>query len=216
DANVTTLLAAGALYQYTSGPVRGFAITLAIGIVASVFVNLVVVPYVLDLFTAKNPRSFMWHGFDIRGLEFVKRGPVVVAVTGLLAIASLVWVTVFGLPMSTDFTGGTNLTLVVSEETTTAEVRQGLAALELEGLDPENATIVEATDQSGQHQIIVRTALADTELGGTGDLGPRLADEIGAELLQAEFVGPAIGADLRRGAVNAVLMSLGLILIYVG
>jgi len=40
DANVTTLLAAAALYQYTSGPVRGFAITLAIGIVASVFVGL--------------------------------------------------------------------------------------------------------------------------------------------------------------------------------
>ena len=42
DANVTTLLAAAALYQYTSGPVRGFAITLAIGIIAAVFVNVVV------------------------------------------------------------------------------------------------------------------------------------------------------------------------------
>ncbi len=216
DANVTTLLAAGALYQYTSGPVRGFAITLAIGIVASVFVNLVVVPWLLDVFTAKNPRSYMWNGFDIRGLEFVRRGPVVVAITGLLAIASVVWVAVQGLDLSTDFSGGTNITLAVSEETTTAQVREGLAALDIDGLDPENATIVEATDQAGAHQIIVRTALTDTELGGTGDLGPRLADEVGAELLQAEFVGPAIGADLRRGAVNAVLMSLGLILIYVG
>ena len=216
DANVTTLLAAGALYQYTSGPVRGFAITLAIGIVASVFVNLVVVPWLLDVLTARNPRSYMWNGFDIRGLEFVKRGPAVVAVTGLIAIASVVWVAVQGLEMSTDFTGGTNITLAVSEETTTAQVREGLAALDIAGLDPENATIVEATDQAGEHQIIVRTALTDTELGGTGDLGPRLADEVGAELLQAEFVGPAIGADLRRGAVNAVLMSLGLILIYVG
>lgn len=216
DANVTTLLAAGALYQYTTGPVRGFAITLAIGIVASVFVNLVIVPYVLDLFTAKNPRSFMWQGFDIRGLQWVKRGPAVVAVTGLLALGSLAYVGFVGLPLSTDFTGGTNLMLAVDEETTTAEVREGLAALEVEGLDPQNATIVEATDQSGAHQIIVRTALTDTELGGTGDLGPRLADEIGAELLQADFVGPAIGADLRRGAISAVLVSLVLILIYVG
>ena len=39
DANVTTLLAAAALYQYTSGPVRGFAVTLAIGIISAVFVN---------------------------------------------------------------------------------------------------------------------------------------------------------------------------------
>src|SRR5680860_1225171 len=119
DANVTTLLAAGALYQYTTGPVRGFAITLAIGIVASVFVNLVVVPYVLDLFTARKPRSFMWNGFDIRGLQFVRRGPIVVAFTGLVALASLAWVAIVGLPMSTDFTGGTNLTLAVDEATTT-------------------------------------------------------------------------------------------------
>ena len=52
DANVTTLLAAAALYQYTSGPVRGFAITLAIGIVAAVFTNTVVVPFLLDVLTA--------------------------------------------------------------------------------------------------------------------------------------------------------------------
>ena len=216
DANVTTLLAAGALYQYTTGPVRGFAITLAIGIVAAVFVNLVVVPYVLDLFTARNPRSYMWNGFDIRGLQFVKRGPVMLPIAALVALASLAWVTVVGLPLSTDFTGGTNLTLSVDEATTTAEVREGLANLEVEGLDPQNATILEATDQAGDHQIIVRTALTDTELGGTGDIGPRLANEIGGQLLQADFVGPAIGADLRRGAINAVLVALGLILVYVG
>ncbi|MEM7738660.1 MAG: protein translocase subunit SecD, partial [Deinococcota bacterium] len=48
DANITTLLAAAALYQYTTGPVRGFAVTLAIGIVAAVFVNTVVVPFLLS------------------------------------------------------------------------------------------------------------------------------------------------------------------------
>src|SRR5690606_34092943 len=105
DANVTTLLAAAALYQYTSGPVRGFAITLAIGIVASVFVNTVVVPFVLDVLTTKNQRPYMSKGFDIRGLRFVKRGPVVAAVTGLLAVASLLYVVLVGLPLSTDFTG---------------------------------------------------------------------------------------------------------------
>ena len=197
DANVTTLLAAGALYQYTTGPVRGFAITLAIGLVAAVFVNLVVVPYILDLFTAKNPRSFMSNGFDIRGLRFVERGPILLPLTALVALASLAWVAIAGLPLSTDFTGGTNLTLSVAESTTTAEVREGLAALKVEGLDPQNATIVEATDQAGAHQIIVRTGLTDSELGGTGDIGPRLASEIGGELLQAvELLAQIAGSVL--------------------
>src|SRR5690606_27862167 len=89
DANATSLLVAAALYQYTSGPVRGFAVTLAIGIVASVFVNVVVVPFVLDLLTLNNRRTFLWHGFDIRGLRFVGPGRFIVPVTALLALVPL-------------------------------------------------------------------------------------------------------------------------------
>ncbi len=215
DANVTTLLAAAALYQYTSGPVRGFATTLAIGIVASVFVNTVVVPFVLDLLTLNDRRTFLWHGFDIRGPRYVKRGPVLVPVTALLALASLAWVTFQGLPMSNDFTGGTNVVLGVPEGVSTADVRTAVAELEVEGLDPASATIVEATGPDGGRQVIVRTGLTSTELGGEGDFGARLANQVGGELLSADFVGPAIGDALRRGAVMAVLVSLALILVYV-
>jgi len=215
DANVTTLLAAAALYQYTSGPVRGFATTLAIGIVASVFVNTVVVPFVLDLLTLDNRRTFLWKGFAIRGPKYVKRGPFLVPVTALLALVSLGWVVVRGLPMSTDFTGGTNVTIAVPDGVTTSDVREAVAGLEVEGLDPAAATIIEATGTEGSRQVLVRTGLTNTELGGEGDFGNRLAAAVGGELMSADFVGPAIGADLRRGAVNAVLVSLALILLYV-
>jgi len=215
DANVTTLLAATALYQYTSGPVRGFAITLAIGIVASVFVNIVVVPFILDVITSKNARSYMWTGFDIRGLQFVKRGPYVVAITGLLAVASLSYVIVAGLPLSTDFTGGTNVMLVVPEGTTTAQVREAVAQVGVEGMDAQDVTIVESTGQSGRHEMIVRTGLTSTAEGGSGAFAADLAELVGGEVLTADFVGPAIGEDLRRGAIMAVLVSLALILVYV-
>ena len=215
DANVTTLLAAAALYQYTSGPVRGFATTLAIGIVASVFVNTVVVPFILDVLTLNDRRTFLWHGFDIRGIRHVRRGAVLMPITAALALASLAWVAVEGLPMSTDFTGGTNVLLAVPEGTATADVRAAIGELGVEGLDPAAATIVEATGPDGGSQMIVRTGLTSTELGGEGDFGARLADQVGGELLSADFVGPAIGADLRRGAVMAVLVSLALILVYV-
>jgi len=215
DANVTTLLAAGALYQYTTGPVRGFAVTLAVGIDASVLVNTVVVPYVLGLLTAKNSRSYMWHGFDIRGLKFVQRGPYVVAITGLLAVASLLYVVIAGLPMSTDFTGGTNVTLAVPEGTTTTQVREAVAAVGVEGMDAQDVTIVESTGQDGRHEMIIRTGLTGTAQGGSGAFGSDLAEEVGGEVLSADFVGPAIGADLRMGAIMAVLVALALILVYV-
>ena len=215
DANVTTLLAAGALYQYTSGPVRGFAVTLAVGIVASVLVNTVVVPYILGLLTAKNPRPYMSHGFDIRGLKFVQRGPYMVAITGTLAVASLLYVVIVGLPMSTDFTGGTNVTLTVPEGTTTTQVRDAVAVVGVEGMNAQDVTIVEATGQDGRHEMIIRTGLTGTAQGGSGSFAADLADQVGGEVLSADFVGPAIGADLRRGAIMAVLVSLALILVYV-
>ncbi len=215
DANVTTLLVAAALYQYTSGPVRGFAVTLALGIVASVFVNVVVVPFILDLLTLNNRRTFLWQGFDIRGLRFVTRGPVMVSLGAVLALVSLGWVVFQGLPMSTDFTGGTSVTVTVPRGTSTSDVRAAIGSLEVEGLDPSSATIVEATGSDGTPQMIVRTALTGTELGGEADFGARLAEGVGGQLLSADFVGPAIGADLRRAAVMTVLVSLALILIYV-
>jgi SecD/SecF fusion protein len=195
--------------------VRGFAVTLAVGIVASVFVNTVVVPFILDVLTLNDRRTFLWHGFDIRGIRHVRRGAVLMPITAALALASLAWVAVEGLPMSTDFTGGTNVLLAVPEGTATADVRAAIGELGVEGLDPAAATIVEATGPDGGSQMIVRTGLTSTELGGEGDFGARLADQVGGELLSADFVGPAIGADLRRGAVMAVLVSLALILVYV-
>ncbi len=216
DANVTTLLAAAALYQYTSGPVRGFAVTLAVGIVASVFVNTVVVPFVLDVLTVNGGRTFLWKGFDIRGPQYVKRGPILVPLGIVLSLASVAYVLFAGLPLSTDFTGGQNVTLTVPQETTVADVRAGIGALEIQGLDAAAATIVEAEGADGEHQMLIRTGLTDTELGGRGDFGALLADQVNGQVLSADFVGPAIGADLRRGAFLAVIVSLALILVYVG
>jgi preprotein translocase subunit SecD len=50
DANITTLIAAAVLFYFGSGPVRGFAVTLSIGIVASVFCNVIVTRTILQLF----------------------------------------------------------------------------------------------------------------------------------------------------------------------
>jgi len=216
DANATSLLTAAALYQYTSGPVRGFAVTLAVGLVASVFVNTVVVPFVLNLLTTKSTRTYMWKGFDIRGLQFVKPGPIFVVIGGLIALASLAWVAIAGLPMSTDFTGGTNVTLQVPAGTTTAQVRDAIAQVNVEGMDAQDATIVESLAPGGVKEMIIRTGLTDTAQGGSGAFASDLAEVLGGEVLTADFVGPAIGADLRRGAIMTILVSLALILAYVG
>ena len=217
DANVTTLLAALALYQYTTGPVRGFAITLAIGIVASVFANVVIVPYVLGLLTRKSHRSYMWKGFDVRGLKFVSLGKVVVPVLAVLALGLVAWIGVKGLSMSTDFTGGNNIQLEVPAAVTAADIRNSVDQLAVPGITGAGVTVVEAEAGTGAATriVYVRTGIADTATGDAGELAGALARDLGGTVQSADFVGPAVGADLRRAAVMAVLVSLALILVYV-
>jgi SecD/SecF fusion protein len=215
DANVTTLLAAAALYQYTSGPVRGFAITLAIGIVCAVFVNTVVVPWMLELASLRTKRTFMRAGWYSEKLRFVYRARIALPVSALLAVASIVLVTFTGLRLSTDFTGGTSVLLRVPDATTVGDVRGVLSGPAFEEVSGASAAIVEVEDPTIQGRLIsVRVGL--TESAADAEVFPaQLAGALGADLLSADFVGPAVGADLRRGAVSAVLVALSLILVYV-
>ena len=216
DANVTTLLAAASLYQYTSGPVRGFAITLAIGIVSAVFVNVIAVPFFLDLLTLRIKRPLLPGGFYNDRLRFVHRAPVVMAVSGLLAASAIALVLFTGLRLSADFTGGTTALYRVSEETTVAEVRTALGGLDIEGLMADGASIVEVQDNTIEGRLIsVRAGLTETA-SGSDQFPNELAAALEAELLSSDFIGPAVGADLRQGAVYAVLVALALILAYVG
>ena len=216
DANVTTLLAAAALYQYTTGPVRGFAITLAIGIIASVFVNVVVVPFFLDLITAGTKRTYLWKGFFVEGIRFVSKAPVIMTISGLLAVASIAIVSIEGLKLSTDFTGGTNVLVDVPNGTTVADVRSAINDLKYPGITGQNATVVKVIDNTlSGNPMSVRVGLNETGQQSADQFANDLAGQLKGQLLQANYVGPAVGADLRQAAIMAVLVALGLILLYV-
>ena len=214
DANVTTLLAALTLFQYTSGPVRGFAITLAIGIAAAMFVNIVVVPFVLELLTLRIKRPLLPSGFYVQGIKFVRYAPVAIALSGLLLAASAFFL-IRGLNLSTDFTGGTTALYRVSDDTSVAEVRTAIDALGLPGLSGANATVQHVEDQAVAGTLFsVRVGL-DPDGAASDTFAPALAAALGAELLQADVVGPAVGEDLRDAAIMALLVALALILLYV-
>ncbi len=216
DANVTTLLAAAALYQYTSGPVRGFAITLAIGIISAVFVNIIVVPFLLDVLTLRIKRPLFVSGLYVSGLRFVSRAPIVVGISGLLALGAIALVLTNGFNLSTDFTGGTSALYQVSDNTNVDNVRQAIDELNIAGVSGGSATVQEVEDATIDGKLIsVRVGI--TAESGAADRFPiELANSLNADLLQQDFVGPSVGEDLRTGAYMAVLVALGLILVYVG
>lgn len=216
DANFTTLIAAGALYQYTTGPVRGFAVTLAIGVIAAVIVNTIIVPFILDLLTMKNQRSFMRLGKPFTGIPFLEMSRRIVPVALVIGVILIGVISFKGVNYSADFTGGTTVLLDVPEGTSIADVRQAVDDADVPGITGQGAVVVEVDDPTLTGNFInVRTPLVSDSEVGSDEFPNRLAANLNATVVQTEFVGPAVGADLRKGAISAILVSLALILAYI-
>lgn len=215
DTHMAILLAAAALYQYTSGPVRGFAITLAIGAIASVFMNSVMVPFVLNTVFLRSRRPLLPRGFHAEGVRFVDKAPVIMSVSLVLALVSVGFVGIRGLNLSTDFTGGSDILLSVPETATVSDVRSAIDGLNVAGVEGGSATVQEVRDTTiDGKEMSVRIGLGENT-GGSDTFAPKLARAVGGEVFQNSFVGPSVGEDLRRGAVLAAVVSILLILVYV-
>lgn len=215
DTHMAILLAAAALYQYTTGPVRGFAITMAIGAASSVFMNSVMVPFVLNAVFNRPRRTLLPKGFHVEGIKFVNKAPLIMTLSAILAVAAVGFVVVKGLNLSTDFTEGSDILLSVPEATTVSDVRSAIDGLNMAGITGGEATVQEVQDATiDGKEISVRIGLTDNQ-GEGNTFAPNLAQAVGGDLLQNNFVGPSVGEDLRRGAILAAVVANLLILLYV-
>lgn len=210
DVNAAHLLAAAALYQYATGPVRGFAVILAIGVVASVFSNLVFSRYLLERLADRGEiKPPMW----LVNPRFNFMGPArfITLATLLLAVLAAGVVFTKGFNYSIDFTGGTAYTLRTSPEVGVDTLRR---FLETKGFPAKEAVITQVQAPTADYRefSVKLPPLPDAK---RLELERLLGAELKATVLTSETVGPAIGSELRRNAVMAVLVGLGLILIYV-
>lgn len=211
DSNVTTLLAAGLLFYLSSGPVRGFGITLSIGVLASMFTALVVTralasPLVGRSWLARRPG---WSGLgDIgwarrtlqaRNPDIMGRRRVWLAVSVVATVLALSGVGVRGLNLGVEFTGGR-----LVEYTTSAPlpVEAARAAVASAGL--ERAVI----NTSGQDNISVRAGGFDETTESKVRLALTQAGGGDVQRLRDEKIGPSLGADLRRNAIIALVVAL--------
>ncbi|WP_287408451.1 protein translocase subunit SecD [Oceanithermus sp.] len=212
DANISTLLAAAALYQYSTGPVRGFAVMLAIGIVAAVFSNLVFSRWMLEKIAAAReviPPYWIW-GTKI---PFLKEARIFTPAT--LTFAALMGAVVFfnGFNFGIDFTGGTAYLVRTGPEVSVDRIRSFLDEVQIQGVSAKEAIITEVESPLADYkEFSVRVGLLSND--GVIALRKAFEEKLNAEVLQSEVVGPAVGAELRRNTVLAVLVGLGLILIY--
>ena len=224
DANITTFIVGIVLYEFGTGPIRGFALTLCVGIVSSLFTALVVTRSIFNAYTSRSsttslsigPVAFLANakiGFlSLRKIAFGASGVVLAA--GIMSIF-----THNGLTPGIDFAGGTLLELhfdpPVQVETLRNELKQvdvggrtvDLSSSEIKRFGSANDLLIRVTEEE------TGTNIAD---GIKATLKTALADNIDASdwVRRQEKVGPRIGEELTGAAVRAVLLSLALILVY--
>jgi SecD/SecF fusion protein len=210
DSNITTLLAAGLLFFLASGAVRGFGVTLSVGVLVSLFTALVVTRVLVELVTRlavvrQRPRLLGVEGGGRLAGWLATRGPDLLGrarwwlagslVALLLAAAGLV---VRGPNFGVEFTGGRLLEYRIERPVDLDAARQALA----------DAGFPRAVVQaSGDGNLTVRTGQLDQ--AGEAQV-QRAVGVVGGQVeeLRDEFIGPTIGAELRRKALLALGIAL--------
>ncbi|MDR3305966.1 MAG: protein translocase subunit SecD [Clostridiales Family XIII bacterium] len=221
DSQVTTLIAGIVLYQMGTGPVRGFALTLIIGILLSLFTallitNLFVRAFSESAFLVRKGLLGVREGGGVQGtllkrrFSFVKNRRIYYIVTIVILVVGFAVGGVRGFNLGIDFTGGTMLQLDLGKEVAVDDVRNTLDKNDITGAD-----IVHFGDQN--EGVIIKTTQALTSDDRASIMEDFKADfGIGDDALQTfEQFGPSIGKMLTTNAIKAVLFAALFMLIYI-
>ena len=216
DSNATTLLAALLLFYLASGPVRGFGVTLSLGVVVSMFSALVIVKLLVDLVARPNVlRSRpgflgLTVGSKLRQRladsppDIVGRRKVWFAVSLIVLLAAVAGLFLRGLNYGIEFTGGRLIEFETQQKIELSRLRAQLAT---EGFP---SALVQET---GEGNVSIRTGrlTADEETKVT-EVVSRIGGD--AQKVRDEFVGPTLGDELRRKALVAFGLALAAQLVY--
>ena len=213
DANVTTLIAALVLFQFGTGPVKGFAVTLSIGILASMFSALIVSRAIFEFLTSRRrfKRLSMASLIGPTRIDFINRRKIaftfsiILILVGLISFMTKGEARLLGIKKNfgIDFRGGSLVQLKFASPISANEGRKALSEIGL------GASTIQQFD-AGKGMIIRSTKDAVTPMVSKFSQAFKLA-----EVQRQEMVGPEVGRDLRRGALLALFWALIGILIYI-
>ena len=209
DSNITTLIAAFLLFQFGTGPVRGFAVTLTIGLLSSLFTALIVTRTVLEILVRKfRLRRLLMHKFlKNTRIDFLGKRRICYAISVIALVAGLTAVLSKGrAAWGIDFTGGKIQEYKFQQPVPIEELRSVLAEI-----GSTNASIQHFKDKPGAY--LIKTSDREGE-----DITTHLKQAFSnqkIDILRVESVGPVAGRHLRNKAASALIWALVGILAYV-
>ena len=216
DAQITTLIASVVLYQIGSTTVKGFAITLMLGIIVSIFTAVVISQILIGLIAkfAKNkyfgvnedgtPKNLIKKSFG-----FIKKRKIFYGISICVIIVGLSVGLIRGYNYGIDFTGGTMLQIDMGKTVNTAELADTIKEYKL------NPSIVLAG--KNQDQVIIKTIKAldnekREEVIKTISKKYNITDK---DVLASEQFGPTVGKELKSNAIKSVIIASIGMLIYI-
>lgn len=215
DSNATTLLAAIILFYFASGAVRGFGITLTIGVVVSMFTALVITRLLVEIalrggrlakpgLLGLNVGHGLRERLQTRPIDIMSRSNVWFSISGLVLAVAVAGLVIHGLNFGLEFTGGRLIEYQTAEEVDLDELRAELA----------DAGLPRAVVQeSGDGNVAIRAGEISEE---EEDSVVAAVEQVGGSATEVrdEFIGPTIGDELRRKAAIALGIGLAFQLIY--
>lgn len=220
DGNITTLIAAFVLMILGTGSIKGFATTLMLGIVLSMFTALVITKILLNAAVNIGITNVRFYGKarepKVRG--FVKNSKICCVVSLLVIIAGIVFLPINKsrsgsvLNYSLEFTGGTSTTVTFEEEYTLQRAESEVVPVITETIGVSAANIQIQTVEGTNQVIFKTTELSDED---SKKLDDALKSKFGVSEISSQSISSTISSEMQKDAIIAILISSVLMLIYI-
>ena len=213
DANITTLLAMVLLFMFGAGAIRGFAITMSLGILISMFTAVVLMRFLMESSVRRRKLKRLdiaplAGGVPTPGrLSFMRRGGLALALSAVLSVASLVLLVMPGPSLGIDFTGGVQMVLRSDTPVPLSELRSALAAqvpgdASLQAFGQPTEALIRVQGEAGQATV---AAVEKAALQVIPD----------AVFNQIDLVGPTISGELASTGLLALGLAVLAMLAYI-
>ncbi|HLU51532.1 MAG TPA: protein translocase subunit SecF, partial [Flavobacteriaceae bacterium] len=233
DANITTALVGIILLMFGTGPIQGFATTLLIGLVTSVFTAVFITRLFIDRY-ANSEKRLTFSTFISKNLfknfnfDFIGKRKIAYIISGVLLIVSLISIFTNGFNLGVDFVGGRTYTVRFDKPVVASEVQKSLVAVygsaEAKTFGSANqlkiTTKYKIDEQSSETDDEVQEMLYEavkaylpTDLTYDAFTSADESKEVG--IMQSLKVGPTIASNLKTAAYWSVLGSLIVMFLYI-
>lgn len=213
DANLTTMIAGVVLLYFGSGPVKGFATTLLIGIGTSLFTSIYVTRFITEFRLSRGTQVTFYTPYTrdfMRGinLDFVGQRKKAYIGSALLIVVLVISMLTYGFNKGVDFAGGWTYIVQSDKAVSSTDIRQALAT------PLESAPEVKTYGDGNKFKITTTYQIASTEPDAADKVQAKVEEGLKAvsgsnfTLLSSSKVGPTVAADITEGAIWATIFSL--------